>query len=416
MNYPSERNYNNIKDTPLVNNNNNFYYQKLNENIKKNELFHIWLKKNNNPLTEKRNIYYYNGNKNDVIYQKIPLKRMNNRQIFDLLQNKERVSTNSIILNESDKRNTTEYNQNLIEKFKNNSYLKNIFYKEKNLGNIVYRTNRTPSPMNKEYIPHPQDKKNNNNTSRVNVYKIKRLKKGAGGEFKNYKHIFKLNLNNNKNKCFSNSETPILKTSSFSSFFSQNNSNNSYIRKTNPILNYSDRHLQRDSHPSFFSYSNLDNNNNLNNNINNNNNKKIPFLKKSLSTNNTQLAVTLNSIANNIKEIENNIKITLQKLYNKNKVYNKKNDNIKNVISSYNSKHTKNSVSTDNYKSYKPSNKNNILKYKSNKNFNNERKINLRKIPLNKKFKISKSSSPKKDFQCSVLSDEANKMIEDFTN
>ena len=421
LNYQSERN-NNIKKTPFEfeNNSNNNHYQKYNENIKKNELFNIWLKKYN-PLTEKRNIYYYNGNKNDIIYQKIPLKRMNNRQIFNLLQNKKinniQQNSNSNILNESNIKNTTEYNQNLIEKFKNNSYLRNIFYEKKNLGKIAYRTNRTPSPINKECIPHPQEIKNNNNTSRVNVYKIQRLKKGAGGEFKNYKEIFKLNLENNNNKCFSHSETPLLKNSSISSFFSQNKSNNSYIRKTNPILNYSDRLLQRDIYPSFFSNNNLNNNNNINSNISNHGNRKIPFLKKSLSTNNTQLTFTLNNIAKNIKEIENNIKITLQKIYSKNKDYNNKTNNIKNRILSYSSKHNKNSISTDNCKIYNlNSNKNKILKYKSNKNFNNERKINLRKIPLNKKFKISKSSSPIKDFQCSVLSDEANKMIEDFTN
>jgi hypothetical protein len=40
--------------------------------------------------------------------------------------------------------------------------------------------------------------------------------------------------------------------------------------------------------------------------------------------------------------------------------------------------------------------------------------MHLRKIPLNKKYKIS--TSPTKDYQCTVLSQEANNMIKDFTN
>ena len=53
-----------------------------------------------------------------------------------------------------------------------------------------------------------------------------------------------------------------------------------------------------------------------------------------------------------------------------------------------------------------------ILKYKS--NINLDRNMQLRKIPLNKKYKIS--TSPTKDYQCTVLSQEANNMIKDFTN
>ena len=43
---------------------------------------------------------------------------------------------------------------------------------------------------------------------------------------------------------------------------------------------------------------------------------------------------------------------------------------------------------------------------------NADRIIHLRKIPLNKKYKIS----PKKSFQCTVLSQEASNMIKDYVN
>ena len=140
------------------------------------------------------------------------------------------------------------------------------------------------------------------------------------------------------------------------------------------------------------------------------------MLKKSLSFNNNQLTMTLNSIAINIKKIENNIKSTLRKLVYKNKVLDKNNEKIKEEkekeIMSYSSKN-KRIVNIPNYFSYSP-NKKNMLKYKSNNNLNREKKINLIKIPLYKKYKISRS--PDKNFQCTVLSTEANKMIKDYTN
>jgi hypothetical protein len=45
---------------------------------------------------------------------------------------------------------------------------------------------------------------------------------------------------------------------------------------------------------------------------------------------------------------------------------------------------------------------------------NEENKLNLKKIALNKKFKIA--TSPNRSFKCSVLSKEANEVITDYSN
>jgi hypothetical protein len=154
-------------------------------------------------------------------------------------------------------------------------------------------------------------------------------------------------------------------------------------------------------------------NNHLKHIINNkdSNNDKNKILKKSFSSNGYNLTTTINSIANNIKKIENNIKNALQKLMNKKG----SNNNINNANNNKRimSKFSKNKISSHllDYNANTNNNKK-ILKYKS--NINLDRNMHLRKIPLNKKYKIS--TSPTKDYQCTVLSQEANNMIKDFTN
>ena len=261
------------------------------------------------------------------------------------------------------------------------------------------------SPVINEYIYQPDPIKNIN-TSRVNIYKIQRHKKGGIGNFKNY---FKINLENNnkQNQYYSSSETDSLKNSFFSYF------NKNFFRGNNPLSNNNDIQMAESSNSSFHKFDTNNYNNNQNNNYIKKNN---PLLKKSLSFNNNQLTMTLNSIAINIKKIENNIKSTLRKLVYKNKVLDKNNEKIKEEkekeIMSYSSKN-KRIVNIPNYFSYSP-NKKNMLKYKSNNNLYSDKKINLRKIPLYKKYKIS--ISPNKNFQCTILSSDANKMIKDYAN
>ena len=411
--------YNESKYSPITNRN-NYFEQKLNDNIKNNEYFNNWMKKYS-PMTEKGSIFHYNRNNKDILYQKIPLKKKDEK-IYNKLQNNERsnlLRKTSFILNRTANKNLVINNQKLIEKLKDNSSLRNIFFEKKQLRNNARRNNRTPSPLPispiiksfslnndlfkikkpNEYIYQPDPIKNNN-TSRVNIYKIQRLKKGGIGNFKNY---FKLNLenNNNQNQYYSSSETEVLKNSYFSYF------NKNFFRGSNPLSNNNDLRMVKSSNSSFLKF---DTNNRNNNFIKKNN----PLLKKSLCSNNSQLTLTLNSIAINIKKIENNIKSTLRKLVYKNKVLDTNNEKIRKEkgIMSYSSKN-KRFINIPNRFSCYP-NKKNMVKYKSYKNLNSEKKINLLKIPLYKKYKIS--TSPDKNFQYTVISPEANKMIKDYSN
>ena len=132
-----------------------------------------------------------------------------------------------------------------------------------------------------EYIYQPEPIKNDN-TSRVNIYKIQRLKKGGIGNFKNY---FKLNLenNNNQNQYYSSSETEVLKNSYFSYF------NKHFFRGCNPLSNNNDIQMVKSSNSSFLKF---DTNNHNNNFIKKNN----PLLKKSLSSNKKKLKITLKAL------------------------------------------------------------------------------------------------------------------------
>ena len=367
-----------------------YYGQKFNENIKNNIYFKNWIN-NYSPTAENKRIFHYKNDQNEILYEKIPLKRINDENIINNSYNNERncflEKTNKIL---NTNRNILLNNQKLIERLKYNNNIKNIFFDKKQIVNNKWRNNRTPSPIIREMVN--EGKNINNVTSRVNLYKIKRLKKGGSSSCNNYNMIFKLKLDNNC-PISSNSESQIIKNTS-SSF-------NNFIKNNHSLFKKMEQ-VKKDSNSLY-----------LNNNYFNKNNISKPILKKSLSSNNYQLATTLNSIANNIKKIEYNIKNTLQKLFNKNRVLNKSNEPIKTdiSISPYNSKQNNNSPY---YLTNNLNNKSIIFKNKSNNNLVNGRNINLRKISLNKKFKIS--TSPKKEFQCSVLSSEANKMIKDYTN
>ena len=382
-----EEEFINKKCSPLEN---LYYYgQKFNENIKNNIYFKNWIN-NYSPTEENKRIFHYKNDQNEILYEKIPLKRINDENIINNSYNNERncflEKTNKIL---NTNRNILLNNQKLIERLKYNNNIKNIFFDKKQIVNNKWRNNRTPSPIIREMVN--EGKNINNVTSRVNLYKIKRLKKGGSSSCNNYNMIFKLKLDNNC-PISSNSESQIIKSTS-SSF-------NNFIKNNHSLFKKMDQ-VKKDSNSLY-----------LNNNYFNKNNISKPILKKSLSSNNYQLATTLNSIANNIKKIEYNIKNTLQKLFNKNRVLNKSNEPIKTdiSISEYNSKQNNSPY----YLTNNLNNKSIIFKNKSNNNLVNGRNINLRKISLNKKFKIS--TSPKKEFQCSVLSSEANKMIKDYTN
>ena len=420
--YPGKKNYN-IYFSPIQNMNNYYKRNNLNENIINNDYFKVW-KNRYSHVPENRRVFHYKRNKNDILYRKKLLKRLNNHSLINLSKNRNCLilkKTNEI-LNKSENREIYNYNRNtnIIDKYKNNSNVNNIFLENSQMGyirNNTWRINRTPSPVLREIIPQPDNFKNR--TSRINMYQVKRFKKDNNNRiFTNFNNDFKLNLDNktnnnnnnllfNNNSLFNNSETQISKNS-YSSYFKTNNNfnNNNKKEQTNHILNNNNNDLK-----SSFSSSFMSNNSSYHKKIG-----KNILSKKRLSANSCQLASTLNNIAKNIKNIENNLKSALEKINVKNNILNNnKNNNepAKSDISIplYNTNYN----NTANYFSYNcNNNKKKVLKNKINNNFDIKGKINLKKIPLNKKFKIS--TSPNKNFQCTVLSYEANKMIKDYIN
>ena len=412
LSYPSKRT-SSINFSPIINMNNNYKRDSnLNENIKNNENYNVW-KKRYSPNHENRRIYHYKRNKNEMLYKKKLLKRINNHDLMNLSKNNKSncliLKKTNDILNKSENREIFKYNHNILDKFKNKTSINNFFLDNSRIGSNTWRINRTPSPMIKLKDLMSDDEYTKNKTSRVNIYQTKRNRKCNNKIYNNCNNIFKLNLDNKSNSLYTNSlisnnEKKILKNS-FSSFFKLNN--NSNPKNNNLLFNNSEQQLLTNSYYSSFVSHN-------NSNIKNKKMKKNPLLRKSLSTNNCILASTLNNIAKNIKNIENNIKTALEKINLKNKKEKFKRDTSIPSNHLYNSKNYLNYDGINNYFRYS-SNSNNkkvLSNSKSNNNFN--RRINLRKIPLNKKYKIS--TSPKKQFQCTVLSYEADKMIKDYTN
>ena len=378
------------KFSPIINRK-NYYEQILNSNIE-NKKFYNHLVNKYNPMSAKMN-------RNNIIFQKNPLIEddKNDDNIFNNQNEKDNlVIRTSMILNRTEKEsllnnnnnNDNNNDENIFYRI-NNSNLKNIILQRKELGLNTWRCNRTPSPIIKDYIPEPQKLKDD--STRVNLYKVYRIQKEDINKCDNYNKKCKINIDNNSNPFLIRNDSHILKNSNSSVF-------NSKPIRNNFLFNKNMNHIIK--------------NDNLNN-------KKYPSLKKSLSSNNNNLSSTINSIANNIKKIEYNIKNTLQKLMNKNEVINKGNNIIKNDTSaSFRSKHIIPYNSSPYFFNYNQNinNNTNILKYKLINNTNIGRKINLRKIPLNKKYKISISPQKNNNFKCTVLSQEASNMIKDYAN
>ena len=133
INFENEKiNYIVSKYSPITNRN-NFFEQKLNDNIKNNKYFNKWMNKYS-PITERRRIYLYDKNDKDILIQNFPLKRKNNENIIDISEDNERsnlLQKTSFILNRNANRNLVLNNQKHIEKIKNNSNFKNIFLEKK---------------------------------------------------------------------------------------------------------------------------------------------------------------------------------------------------------------------------------------------------------------------------------------------
>ena len=354
--YENKNLFKNNRQSPMINRKN--YREKiLNVNINKKakeQSLNMSLNKHNKNEENKR-IFHYNKNKKDFIYRKTPLEKMKDLDVINLSQNIEKnvdsIKRTNIILNNNELRNS--------QNNKINPNLINIFMNNKGYGNLTWRNNRTPSPLKKEMISVPQEL---NDKTKVAQHKIYKLKK----EIEIY--------NNNNN---------VLNISSMN----VNINNNSIIKRN------------KNNHPFKYSSSFIKNNS-INKKIN-------PFQKKSQSIKNN-LDETINNISNSKKQIKYNSNNTMQK---NNKSFINKN---REFLSSINSKRNIINGNYYNYKAY-----NNKIGILNNSNIiynstNEENKLNLKKIELNKKFKIA--TSPNRSFKCSVLSKEANEVITDYSN
>ena len=354
--YENKNLFKNNRQSPMINRKN--YREKiLNVNINKKakeQSLNMSLNKHNKNEENKR-IFHYNKNKKDFIYRKTPLEKMKDLDVINLSQNIEKnvdsIKRTNIILNNNELRNS--------QNNKINPNLINIFMNNKGYGNLTWRNNRTPSPLKKEMISVPQEL---NDKTKVAQHKIYKLKK-------------EIEIYNNYNN--------VLNISSMNA----NINNNSIIKRN------------KNNHPFKYSSSFIKNNS-INKKIN-------PFQKKSQSIKNN-LDETINNISNSKKQIKYNSNNTMQK---NNKSFINKN---REFLSSINSKRNIINGNYYNYKAY-----NNKIGILNNSNIiynstNEENKLNLKKIELNKKYKIA--TSPNRSFKCSVLSKEANEVITDYSN
>ena len=354
--YENKNIFKNNRQSPMINRKN--YREKiLNVNINKKakeQSLNMSLNKHNKNEENKR-IFHYNKNKKDFIYRKTPLEKMKDLDVINLSQNIEKnvdsIKRTNIILNNNELRNS--------QNNKINPNLINIFMNNKGYGNLTWRNNRTPSPLKKEMISVPQEL---NDKTKVAQHKIYKLKK-------------EIEIYNNYNN--------VLNISSMNA----NINNNSIIKRN------------KNNHPFKYSSSFIKNNS-INKKIN-------PFQKKSQSIKNN-LDETINNISNSKKQIKYNSNNTMQK---NNKSFINKN---REFLSSINSKRNIINGNYYNYNAY-----NNKIGILNNSNIiynstNEENKLNLKKIELNKKFKIA--TSPNRSFKCSVLSKEANEVITDYSN
>ena len=348
--------FKNSRQSPIINR--NIYREKiLNININKKakeQQVNMSLNKYNKNEENKR-IFHYNKNKKDFIYRKTPLEKMKDLDIINLSQkiekNVDSIKRTSIILNNSELRNSQN---NQI-----NPNLINIFMNKKGLGSLTWRNNRTPSPLKKEMISVPQELNGKIKFAQYKIYKLKKQRES----YNNYNNALNLNsVNNNINN------NPLIK----------NNKKNQSFK---------------------YSCSSFIKSNSINKKIN-------QTQKKSVSINNN-IDEIINSFPNKIKQIEYNMINTKQK---NNKSFIHKN----NELSTNNSKKN---VINENYYNYNTYNSKIGILNNSNIIFNStneENKLYLKKIELNKKFKIA--TSPNRNFKCSVLSKEANEVITDYSN
>ena len=336
-----------------------------NKNLENNDDYINTLEKNKKSALKDK--FHYIKNTKNILYQRKNMKtyKANNsiNKSHKILFTKNKSSKDigketKLLLNKIKNDNILI---NKFDKVKNNLSLKNIY-----LNNIKYGNNKVfdNNIMNKE--------NNEDNLSLKNLL-INKLKINLGKNNQTYNPL----LNGNSRYSISNPDTI-----------------NCY-QYDYPLLSDSSTNISKKSFSCF------------ENNINKNKNNHNPLLDK-FKNSRLNFKTSFDEIDSNKKKIKNNIKNTLQKLLNKNKTLNK----------NYN--HSENNISLKLYKSFNNSinefyntNYNESKKDKNDKAQNSNKK-KIKKIQLDKRYKIS--ISPNKSFKYCVLSKQANDMIKDYAN
>ena len=377
-------------------------------NQNQNEHFNAW-KIKENPKTDNRERHIFVKKRNKLMYKKINPKSLSNNypyksyKEFKKFDNSETIRRTNKILNKSaaglySNRPLTDNSR--IDSNSNKKNLNNTEY-----GKNILINNTVSNEESKKSVNYSQEIKNiTSTTSKISLYKYKRLNKRGGSLSSNYYNNKIFNLKSLINK---NSEYSINKDKNISNNLSNKSSLNNNINNKISLNNK---------------------NNSFNNNSIYNNNKEnkndINFKKSNSSK---YIISTIDKISNSIKYIKNKIEKNLIKINNGKEIQNlTEQSKMTMPLSTISTCNSQNNVSKEypqylncySYTNQIPINFKNISRISNISNYSNisnntndiDTKIN---IPLNKKDNISFPSKQK--FQCAVLCKEVDDIISNYS-
>ena len=420
---------------------NNIIENNIKNNNKDNKQYHAWNIKEK-PKTDDRKTFNYNRNKKDNFYRKILPKSFNETLSNNYLRN--RINNDTIrrtnnILNRSESgvlysNRYYKSNNNTLDNFnkldlniKNRNINNNIYLKSMTSNKSLYNDSKTDNNSSYHEIPNMTC-----TTSRINLYKNKKLNKRAGSFTCNYDKMFNLKSIVNKT---------------------------SEVHQNNELLNYIEKKKQKNNENNVNNKAKDNNivdkkNKSIENNENKNHKNRVIFnyekkiVKKNNSVyidskinknkNSEYIVSTIDNISKNIKHIQNNIQKNLIKLNNN------KNETINSISNTTNNNDNKNTINIDKLKnnvyvstSSTIKSQNNISReypsysnifssnnesaYNTCHTYNNTNNISSTnsssiKTSVPKYHRNAMYSPPKNTFQCAILSKEVNDIIARYTN
>ena len=403
----------------MINNEEKNQNQKDNED--ENNHFNAW-KLKENPKTDNRERHIFVKKRNKLMYKKINPKSLNNNfpykpykpyKEYKKFDNSDTIRRTNKILNKSV---TGLYSNRPFtdnSRFDSSSNKKNLNNTE--CGKNILINNTVSNEESKKSVNYSQEIKNiTSTTSKISLYKYKRLNKRGGSLSSNYYNNKIFNLKSLINK---NSEYDINKDKNINNNLNNKNNltnNNNLINKSS--LNNNLNNNLNNKNNSFYNNSNIYNNKENKNDIN---------FKKSNSS--KYIISTIDKISNSIKYIKNKIEKNLIKINNGKEIQNlTEQSKMTMPLSTISTCNSQNNGSKEyppylNYYSYTnqiPINYKNISRISNISNYSNisnntnelDTKIN---IPLNKNNKLSFPSKQK--FQCAVLCKEVDDIISNYS-